>query len=110
MLYSFNTATLSMHSKHRGGDLGTVPQNLRWGNVPCIRPPNILRSSVVGCAGNHEKSKKVVFFVRKGSYTTFNRVKIRKIWGKKGKIRKTWSMIKKGSSEIFAVKMKIVFQ
>jgi len=42
--------------------------------------------------------------VRKGSYTTFNIVKIRKIWEKKGKIRKTWSMTKKRSSEIFAVK------
>src|SRR6218665_2412733 len=40
--------------KPRGGDLGgtggTVPQNLRWGDGPCIGPPNILRSSVVGWA------------------------------------------------------------
>jgi len=41
--------------------------------------------------------------VRKGSFTTFNIVKIHKIWEKKGKIRKTWSMTK--ISEIFAVKM-----
>ena len=33
-------------------------------------------------------SEIVVFLVRKGSYTTFNIVKIRKIWEKKGKIRK----------------------
>src|SRR6218665_4185078 len=52
--------------------------------------------------------KKVVFLVRKWSYTTFNIVKIRKIWEKKGKIRKTWSITKKTrSSEIFAVKMEI---
>src|SRR6218665_2509668 len=33
--------------RSRGGDLGgtggTVPQNLRWGDGPCIGPPNILR-------------------------------------------------------------------
>ena len=37
-------------------------------------------------------SEIVVFLVRKGSYTTFNIVKKGKIWEKKGKIRKTWSM------------------
>jgi len=56
--------------------------------------PNILRSSV-GCARKYEESKKrvikeflseiVVFLVRKGSYTTFNIVKIQKIREKKGK-------------------------
>jgi len=40
-------------------------------------------------------SKIVVFLVKKGSYTTFNTAKIRKIWKKKWKIRKTWSMTKK---------------
>src|SRR6218665_386482 len=39
--------------------------------------------------------KKGVFLVRKGSYTTFNIVKTQKMWEKKGKIRKTWSMTKK---------------
>src|SRR6218665_3907000 len=47
---------------YRGGDLGgtggTVPQNLRWGDGPCIGPPNILRSSVVGCACKYEQSEK----------------------------------------------------
>src|SRR6218665_1363846 len=67
-------------------------------------PPNILRSSVVGCARKYEESKKgvvkeffseiMVFLVKKGSFTTFNRVKIRRIWKKKEKIRKTWSMTK----------------
>src|SRR6218665_3223585 len=53
--------------------------------------------------------KKGVFLVRKGSYTTFrlNIVKIRKIWEKKGKIRKTWLMNNKRPSEIFALKMEI---
>jgi len=58
---------------------------LRWGDGPCICPPNILRSSVVGCARKYEQSKEgvikeffseiVVFLARKGSYTTFNTVK-----------------------------------
>ena len=47
------------------------------------------------------------FLVRKWSYTTFNIVNIRKMCEKKGKIRKTWLMTKKRSSEIFAVKMEI---
>ena len=102
----------------RSGDLGGLggrsPQHLRQGDGPCIGPPNILRSSVVGCARKHEQSKKidvikeffseigpmVLFLVKKGSYTTFNTVKIRKI-------RKTWSMTKKKSSEILGVKMEI---
>src|SRR6218665_2588454 len=50
-------------------------------------------------------SEIVVFLVRKRSYTTFNILKIRNIREKKGKIRKIWSMTKKKSSEIFAVKM-----
>ena len=32
-----------------------------WGGGPCIRLPNILRSSVVGCARKYEKSKKRYF-------------------------------------------------
>jgi len=48
--------------QNRGGDLGrtggTVPPNLRWGDGPCIGPPNILRSSVVGWARKLEESKK----------------------------------------------------
>src|SRR6218665_636597 len=79
---------------------------------------NILRSSVVGCARKNEQSKKkgvikeffseiVVSLVWKGSYTTFNTVKIWKIWEKIRKIRKTWSVTKKRSSEILAVKMEI---
>ena len=51
--------------------------------------------------------KKGVFLVRKGSYTTFNTVKIRKIPEKRGKIENTRSMTKKRSSEIFTLKMDI---
>src|SRR6218665_3679901 len=50
--------------------------------------------------------KEGVFLVRKGSCTTFNKVKIRKIREKRGKIRKTWSMTKR--TEIFAAKMEIL--
>src|SRR6218665_1025164 len=45
-------------------------------------------------------SEIVFFLVKKGSYTTFNTVK-------KRKIGKTWSMTKKRSSEIFGVKIAI---
>ena len=69
---------------------GRSPQNLRWGDGPCIGPPNILRSSVIGCAWKYEPSKKRCFSCEERViYTAFNIVKIRKIWEKKGKIRKT---------------------
>ena len=51
--------------------------------------------------------KNCVFLVRKWSYTTFNIVNIRKMWEKKEKIRRTRSMTKKRSSEIFTLKMEI---
>src|SRR6218665_1534831 len=51
--------------------------------------------------------KNFVFLVRKWSYTTFNTVNIRKMREKKGKIRRTRSMTKKRSSEIFTLKMEI---
>src|SRR6218665_22102 len=60
--------TTTRKGGNRGGNLGGLggryPQSLRWGGGPCIRPPpNILRSSVVGCAQG--KSKKCVFLVMK---------------------------------------------
>src|SRR6218665_3474123 len=69
-----------------GGDLGetggTVPPKFEFGGGPCIRPPNILRSSVVGCARKYEKCKKGVikelfseigfFLVKKGSLGLYN--------------------------------------
>ena len=72
--------------KHRGTG-GTVPPKFEVGDGPCIRPPNILRSSVVGCARKHKKSKQWCFSCEErvmfeGSCTTFNKVKIRKISSK----------------------------
>src|SRR6218665_3448506 len=68
-----------LYFSSRGGNLGETggrsPQSLRWGDGPCIRPPNILRSSVVGCAGKYEELKRCfsceerVILVRKGSCT-----------------------------------------
>ena len=104
----------------RGGDLGgtegTVPPKIWGGNGPCIGPPNILRSSVVGHERKHRVKKGVVFseivlfVVKKGSYTTFYTVKLRRIWKKGVKIRKTWSTAKKRSSEFLGVKMEIFFR
>jgi len=51
-------------------------------------------------------SEIVVFLVKKGSYMTFNTVKIRRIWEKKGKIRRTWWMTKKGHQNFWAWKWK----
>ena len=73
--------------RRTGGD---GPKKFEVGDGPCIRPPNILRSSVAGCARKYEKSKKKGvtkelfsekedFLVKKGSYTTFHRVTIWKI-------------------------------
>src|SRR6218665_2879927 len=69
-------------------------------------PPNILRSSVVGCARKYEQSKKrchkgilfseiVVFLVRKGLYTTFNIVKYGKSGKRNGKSEKPGRCLKK---------------
>src|SRR6218665_358733 len=51
--------------------------------------------------------KNCVFLVRKWSYTTFNIVNIRKMWEKKGKIRRTRSMTKKKVIRKFTLKMEI---
>jgi len=91
----------------RGGDLGGLggrPPKIEVGDGPCILPPPpIFWSSVVGCARKYEQSKKNVFLVRKGSYTTFNIGKIRE---KKWKIRKTRSMTKKGHKKFLPWKGK----
>src|SRR6218665_3715739 len=69
-----------IHGRRPKGTGGQSPQNVRWGDGPCIRPPNIL-SSVVGCTRKYEQSFKkgviqelfseiVVFLAKKGSYTT----------------------------------------
>ena len=51
------------------GDWGMAPK-FEVGDGPCIGPPNILRSSVVGWARKLEESKKIgvvqEFFVERG--------------------------------------------
>src|SRR6218665_169757 len=83
----------------RGALSGRFPQQLQVGDGPCIRPPNILRSSVVGCARKYEQSKKRCHKGNSGCsceegviYDIDRCKKIRKIWEKKGKVRKTWSI------------------
>jgi len=51
-----------------------------------------------------KRVKKGVFLVRKGLCTICNKVKIRKIREKRGKIRKTWSMTKKGHQKVLPLK------
>src|SRR6218665_3732038 len=78
---------------NRGGDLGGLggrsPQNLRWGNAHAL-VPQIFREVVLSEARESTNRVKnglikeffseiVVFLVKKGSYTTFNTVKKRKI-------------------------------
>src|SRR6218665_3022814 len=74
---------------------------------PVYRPPIFLAVLSDDAHESLNRVKKGVFLVRKGSNTTFYIVKIRKMCEKKGKIRKTWLMTKKRSSEMFAVKMEI---
>ena len=94
--------------------MGDGPPKFEVGDGPCIGPPNIFRSSVVGWARKFEQSKKIgvvkeffvergFFVVKKGSYTTFDRTFVDTI--KIQRIRKTWWMTKKRSSEFFGVKM-----
>ena len=40
------------------GTGGTVPPNLRWGRRPMYPSPNILRSTVIGCEGKYELTKR----------------------------------------------------
>src|SRR6218665_2052981 len=68
-------------SQVMGGDLGrtggTVAQNLRWGDGPRIRPPNILRSTVIGCEAKYELIKKGLkeeFLVLKSRFLVKKRV------------------------------------
>src|SRR6218665_580078 len=72
--FRFHTRTYDTPLFSRGGDLGGTggrsPQNLRWGDGPCIGPPNILRSSVVGWARKLGESKnrcrQVIFLLKEG--------------------------------------------
>jgi len=88
---------------------GRSPQSVRWGGAAhAFVPPNILRSSVVGCARKYEQSKKGHqnflrqkckkgdFLVRKGSCTTSN--KVRKSVKREGKFEKPGRSLKKDPS------------
>src|SRR6218665_1444082 len=80
--HSNSSVFVIVMQSNRGGDLGgRSPQKFEVGGRPMHPSPNILRSSLVGCARKYEQSKKGVikeFFaeigvlVRKGSYTTFH--------------------------------------
>ena len=76
-MYVSTLSICYIHVLHvgRGGDIGgtegTVPQKYEVGGRPMHPSPQIFCEVVI-----------VVFLVRKGSYTTFNIVKIRKILGK----------------------------
>src|SRR6218665_3235246 len=62
--------TLAPRGRNLGASGGAVPPKFEVGGTAhAFVPPNILRSSVVGCARKYEKSKKGVFLVRKGSCT-----------------------------------------
>src|SRR6218665_1777888 len=78
---------------------------MRLGTAHASVPPNILRSRlyVVGCTRKYEKSKNR-YHKEIWSDTTFNIVKIRKIWEKKGENPEN---LEKRSSEILVVKMEI---
>src|SRR6218665_2713032 len=93
--------------KAMGGDLGVTgedgpPKKCKVGDGLCIRPPNISRSSVIGCALKYEMTKERrngrIFFCnrgfqsRKGSslYTGFQISDSRDMQ----KTDKIWSMTK----------------
>src|SRR6218665_1415105 len=46
------------HGRKPRGTGGTVPPKFEVGDGPCIRPPNISRSSVIGCVLKYERGKK----------------------------------------------------
>ena len=91
------------------GDWGDgPPQNFRWGTAHALVPPPIFWEVVLSdVRESMNRVKNGGFLVRKWSYTTFNIVNIRKMWEKKGKIRRTNRWLKKRSSEIFTLKMDI---
>jgi len=72
------------------GELGRrSPQHLRWGDGPCIRPPNIWRSTVIideakyvlsekRCQGGIRCSEVEVFGQEKG-HISYNYVRFQKV-------------------------------
>src|SRR6218665_678998 len=89
------------------GTGGTVPPKFEVGGPPMHWSPQYFEKQLSHVRESMNRVKNCVFLVRKWSYTTFNIVNIRKMWEKKGKIRRTRSMTKKRSSEIFTLKMEI---
>ena len=100
-----------------GGDLGELgdgPPKIEVGTAHAP-PPNILRSSVVGCARKYEQSKKTchqgIIFRNRGfpreEWVIYTCMTFRTVGLKIVKIIKTWSISKKRSSEILGVKMEI---
>ena len=90
---------LTVHGRRHRGDWGDGPPKFEVGDGPCIRPPNILRSSV--CRMRAKNTNRVknglikelfseigVFLVKKESYMTLDTVKIWKIGKEIGKIWK----------------------
>ena len=47
------------HGRRLRGTGGRSPRKLRWGDCPCIRPPNILRSNFMRCEAKYELTKKL---------------------------------------------------
>ena len=99
------------------GDLGgtwrTVPPKFEVGDDPCIRLPNILRSSVIGCVWKYELSKERChegifcseierIFLKKRSIYVIYHISDSKERQKTWKIR---AMTKKRLSEVFGVEM-----
>src|SRR6218665_1636410 len=94
-----------------GGTEGTVTPNFEVGDGPCIRPPNISRSIVVGgCVRKYELSKKGVI---KDFFRGFSRqekaIYICHIDSVTFHTVNTGKILKR-SSEIFGVKMEIFSQ
>jgi len=103
----------SSHGRRPSADWGDgPPKKLRWGDGSCIRPPNILRSSFVGCARKHEQSEKScnqwIIFLNRG-FSREERVMYgMTLWKETRKIRKSWSMTKKGHQKFWTWKWRFV--
>jgi len=50
--------------------VGDGPPKFEVGDSLCIRPPNISRSSVIGCVRKYELSKKSVIFFRNRGFSS----------------------------------------
>src|SRR6218665_2040590 len=78
------------------GEWGDGPPKFEVGTAHALVPPIFREVLLSDVRESMNRVKKGVFPVRKGSNMTFNIANIGKICEKKGKIRKIWSMTKKG--------------